>query len=76
MNKQKLKIGAIVALKSGGPDMTVIEYPYMENGTPYMDKVKCTWFDKTDNLHEKIFLIANLKDASTNEYDLIPKCKP
>ena len=39
-------------------------------------KVKCTWFDKTDNLHEKVFLIANLEDASTNEYDLIPKCKP
>lgn len=69
MKKENLKVGAIVALKSGGPDMTVIEYPYM-------DKVKCTWFDKTDNLHEKVFLIANLEDASTNEYDLIPKCKP
>ena len=76
MKKENLKVGAIVALKSGGPDMTVIEYPYMENGIQYMDKVKCTWFDKTDNLHEKVFLIANLEDASTNEYDLIPKCKP
>lgn len=29
MKKENLKVGAIVALKSGGPDMTVIEYPYM-----------------------------------------------
>ena len=41
----ELKVGDVVRLKSGGPEMTVQSYPY-----PMMDgkddsKAECVWFE-------------------------------
>lgn len=42
---ENYKVGAVVALKSGGPDMTVVTYPaYNGMGNPDPSKAKCAWF--------------------------------
>lgn len=42
---KEFKKGDIVTLKSGGPDMTIEEYPCSDMGIKYDDKAKCVWFD-------------------------------
>lgn len=42
---ENFKVGAVVALKSGGPEMTVVIYPaYNSMGNPDPSKAKCSWF--------------------------------
>ena len=65
----KFKVGDIVCLKSGGPDMTVVEYSSI-NGT---DKVKCRWFDKELHMYTETFYPKKLDHSVETEYDLIPK---
>ena len=47
---QKFKTGDIVILRSGGPSMTVKEYP-----DPDSPEVICQWFKKDGDLMEKGF---------------------
>lgn len=43
----KFEIGDVVKLKSGGPEMTVAQYPFKTmDGVECPDKVKCKWFNE------------------------------
>lgn len=42
-----MKVGDVVQLNSGGPMMTVKQYPYVEKKFTYEDRAKCIWFDNT-----------------------------
>ena len=42
----EFKIGDVVRLKSGGPEMTVSQYPFKTvDGVEHEGQVECTWFD-------------------------------
>jgi uncharacterized protein YodC (DUF2158 family) len=41
----EIKVGDVVQLKSGGPDMTVEDVGDYTMTTGLTDGVKCTWFD-------------------------------
>lgn len=44
MNNE-FKVGDIVALKSGSPDMTIEQFPFINNGGYEVNtKAKCVWF--------------------------------
>ena len=58
---EKLKIGDIVTLKSGGPDMTIEEYPISEYGIEDPTKAKCVWFNDKRELCNNIFHIDTLE---------------
>lgn len=52
-----MKKGDKVRLKSGGPVMTVKQYPYkLIDGTLVESKALCEWFDN-DDLHNSTFEI-------------------
>lgn len=51
--EEKFKIGDIVQLKSGGPEMTVSSL--MKSSFGYNGKVKCDWFDKDNKTNRAIF---------------------
>lgn len=50
--------GTVVQLKSGGPQMTVIELYYRDPQEVY--GVKCAWFDVNDDFREHDFVAAAL----------------
>lgn len=73
MIEQKFKIGDVVCLKSGGPDMTVSEFGEMPDFTiggkeTFNGYVVCQWFAKDDikqaHFHQDILELA------TSSYDL------
>lgn len=68
----KFKVGDIVCLKSGGPDMTVVECLSI-NG---IDKIKCRWFDKELHMYTETFHPKELDHSVETEYDFIPKKRP
>lgn len=41
---EEFKIGDVVRLKSGGPDMTVVSLN--ENSMTHKGQIKCQWFEK------------------------------
>lgn len=56
-----LKVGSIVTLKSGGPDMTIVVYPAFNSmGDKDPSKAKCSWFINGEPKFE-IFPIAALE---------------
>ncbi len=60
----KMKQGDKVRLKSGGPVMTVKQYPYkIVAGAPVESKAECEWFDKEDQLHHSTFELDVLEEV-------------
>lgn len=59
-----MKKGDKVRLKSGGPVMTVKQYPYkIVDGAPVESKAECEWFDKEDQLHHSTFELDVLEEV-------------
>lgn len=57
----ELKQGDVVRLISGGPDMTVVEYPFTDiSGNKYDNIVKCQWFNNDNYLKHDTFEINTL----------------
>lgn len=48
----QLKVGDIVVLKSGGPQMTVVELDLVINGKFLTE---CVWFSKEEKLEQGLF---------------------
>ena len=59
-DKLEFKVGDIVVLKSGGPDMTIEEYPTLGTIGEDYTKAKCVWFNKNE-LYHSIFPISTLE---------------
>ena len=56
------KIGDVVVLKSGGPKMTVSEYPIkMIDGSENHAQVQYKWFNEDNHLTQSIFHVDELK---------------
>ena len=65
MCKIDFKEGDIVRLKSGGPNMTIEEYPCKEMKLIYDDRARCVWFDDKHNEHHQTFkLLVLVKDIN------------
>ena len=64
------KTGATVALKTGVTEMVVSEYPYIENGVPNPDFVKCVWEEPKGVLHTEVFHKDILDIVPDTLYDL------
>jgi uncharacterized protein YodC (DUF2158 family) len=66
MADQVFKIGDVVKLKSGGPDMTIENIgKYGKYGmTATEDSAKCVWFEKT-NRKESVFALPLLERAES-----------
>ena len=59
-----MKKGDKVRLTSGGPVMTVKQYPYkIVDGAPVESKAECEWFDKEDQLHHSTFELDVLEEV-------------
>ncbi len=63
-----MKIGDVVVLKSGGPEMTVTRlFESERDGSPWME---CMWFPSHDVPPEKkLFPRASLRDAKESKPD-------
>ena len=58
----EFKIGDVVRLKSGGPEMTVSQYPFKTvDGGEHEGQVECTWFDSENRLKHKVFKVEELQ---------------
>ena len=58
----EFKIGDVVRLKSGGPDMTVEKYPHETiDGVQCFDKVDCRWFNEETHLKHATFNVEILE---------------
>ena len=58
----ELKVGDVVRLKSGSPDMTVKECPFKTiDGREHFEKVDCEWFTTNGEAKHKIFDINELE---------------
>lgn len=58
----RFNIGDVVILKSGGPGMTIFEYPLkMIDGTDNYGIAKCKWFDENNQLKSGDFQIEILE---------------
>ena len=59
------KIGDVVVLKSGGPEMTVSEYPIkMIDGSDNYARIKCRWFSDNNHLTQSTFHVDELEKQS------------
>jgi uncharacterized protein YodC (DUF2158 family) len=65
MADQEFKVGEVVKLRSGGPDMT-IEGIGKYGMAATDDSAKCVWFEKT-NRKEGIFALPLLKHAEPRQ---------
>jgi len=55
MEETTFKVGGIVVLKSGGPDMTIEKFVWDDfNQKPFPNKVTCVWFND-NNLNRDDF---------------------
>lgn len=54
-----LKVGDVVRLKSGGPEMTVRSYPYSMMDGKDDSKAECVWFEEV-KLHKSVFNVDEL----------------
>ena len=58
----ELKIGDVVRLKSGGPEMTVKQYPFKTvDGREHPDIADCEWFTVEGKLIHNAFNINELE---------------
>lgn len=58
----ELKKGDVVILKSGGPKMTICEYPQKTlDGRENASLAKCEWFDSELHKHSAVFHIDELQ---------------
>lgn len=56
-----VNIGDVVQLASGGPPMTVCEYPVKGlDGSVFPEQVKCEWFNEDNQLKHALFNIKEL----------------
>ena len=64
-----LKIGDVVILRSGGPDMTIMFIK--ERKTAHTKIVECSWFDSNydTKLHNKMFAPDTLKKVTVAPAD-------
>lgn len=60
----KFKIGDVVVLKSGGPEMTVENIDEQGN-------VTCTWFDKDNNRKTETFKEEMLEKCEGSMYSVV-----
>ena len=65
---EEFKVGDVVSLKSGSPDMTIEQYPCYDMGQIYTDRARCIWFENT-KIYKDIFPIATLEKSDETEYD-------
>jgi len=68
MNKHEFKVGDVVALKSGGPPMTVDEVLEMPEGSKGC--IKCRWFDVKEQLKKGEFSPDSLEVSKGEPSDL------
>lgn len=61
--EKKFKRGNVVKLKSGGPDMTVVEYGNWDHSDE--EKVSCRWFEGKGKPHEEQFFEDELQLAES-----------
>ena len=60
----ELKVGDVVQLNSGGPKMTVSQYPFKTiDGAIHEDQVECTWFDSENRLKHNVFNVKQLQKS-------------
>lgn len=59
INVMDLKVGDVVRLKSGGPEMTVQSYPYPMLDGKDDSKAECVWFEEV-KLHKSVFKVDEL----------------
>ena len=58
----ELHVGDVVRLKSGGPEMTVSEYPIkLIDGKENLKEAKCQWFNVKGKLSNSTFVIDTLE---------------
>ncbi len=57
---EEFKVGDVVSLKSGGPDMTIESIPYKRGHLVYETKAVCVWFENK-LLKRDVFEVAVLK---------------
>lgn len=64
-----IKKGDVVRLKSGGPAMTVSEYPVKEaiNKNVIVGKVECTWFKEGRQLTHALFNEETLEPVNMDQ---------
>lgn len=61
----ELHVGDVVRLKSGGPEMTVIESPLkITFGEDNPNYTKCQWFDVDGKLSNGIFVVDALEKVN------------
>jgi uncharacterized protein YodC (DUF2158 family) len=68
MNKHEFKVGDVVALKSGGPPMTVDKILEMPEGS--RGCIACRWFDDKMQLKEDVFSLVSLELNQVKTPDL------
>lgn len=59
---EEFNAGDIVILKSGGPEMTIEEYPCSEMGFTYTDRARCVWFENKKTYRD-IFPLVTLEKS-------------
>lgn len=59
-NDANVNIGDLVRLRSGGPDMTVMELADGLNNDEGLNFVTCVWFNEADDLCSEDFPLAAL----------------
>ena len=57
-----LKVGDVVRLRSGGPEMTVNQYPFKTiDGREHPNLVECKWFTEEARIKRQTFNIDALE---------------
>lgn len=61
----ELKVGDVVRLKSGGPEMTVIEFPLkIAHGENDSSRSICQWFDNDGKKSQGTFIVESLEKVN------------
>lgn len=58
----EFRVGDLVQLKSGGPEMTVCQYPFEDiDGNKYPNRIQCRWFDNEGKIKHLVFDISEIE---------------
>lgn len=61
----ELHVGDVVRLKSGGPEMTVIEHPLkIAHGENVASYAICQWFDEDGKKSQGTFIVESLEKVN------------